>query len=156
MPQITRRRQVRGPQRPRFHHTLLGSQENRANMALPGVSCYKQIVLGLNSTFMELDPHDLPSLLDEARAGDAEAFGQVCLYFETRLLRQALSLCGHLELAQDLAQETLLEAWRCLPRYHRKCQFFTWLCAILLNRFRNVLRDKRRVPLPIQIDPAGV
>ena len=125
-------------------------------MALFGFSCYKQVVLGLKSTFMELEPQDIPRLLEEARAGDAEAFGEVCRFFETRLLRQALSLCGDLGLAEDLAQETLVETWRCLPRYRGKCQFFTWLCAILLNRFRNVLRDKRRTALPTQLPPAGV
>jgi RNA polymerase sigma-70 factor (ECF subfamily) len=44
-----------------------------------------------------------------------------------------------------LAQETLSEAWKCIRRYNGKCQFFTWLCAILLNRFRNRLREKRPV-----------
>src|SRR4051794_25251722 len=86
---------------------------------------------------------EIPTLLDEARRGDAEAFGELCRLFETRLLRQAVSLSGDVDLAEDLAQETLVEAWRCLHRYNGKCQFFTWLCAILLNHFRNALRAKR-------------
>jgi RNA polymerase sigma-70 factor, ECF subfamily len=66
--------------------------------------------------------------------------------YETRLLRQAMSLCGNEALARDLAQDTLVEAWKCLRRYHGGCQFFTWLCAILLNRHRNTVRQKRPVP----------
>lgn len=101
----------------------------------------------LNPTFMEVRVSEPASLLDQARAGDAEAFGELCRTMETRLLRHALSLCGDLSLAEDLAQDTLVEAWRCLRRYNGKCQFFTWLCAILLNRYRNVLRDKKAMPL---------
>ena len=100
---------------------------------------------------MEVRTCQAASLLDQARAGDAEAFGEVCRSLETRLLRQALSLCGNMNLAEDLAQDTLVEAWRSLRRYNGKCQFFTWLCAILLNRYRNSFRNKqarRQTPLP--------
>jgi RNA polymerase sigma-70 factor, ECF subfamily len=66
--------------------------------------------------------------------------------YETRLLRQAMTLCGQASLAEDLAQDTLVEAWKCLRRYNGKCQFFTWLCAILLNRYRNTVRERRPLP----------
>jgi RNA polymerase sigma-70 factor (ECF subfamily) len=83
------------------------------------------------------------SLLDQARSGDAEAFGEICRQHEARLLRQAMTLCGNAAAAEDLAQETLVEAWKCLRKFDGRCQFFTWLCAILLNRFRNSLRVRR-------------
>ena len=85
-------------------------------------------------------------MLDLARLGNAEAFCDVCRIYETRLLRQALTLCGNNSLAEDLAQDTLVEAWKCLHRYNGRCQFFTWLCAILLNRYRNTVRQKRPLP----------
>lgn len=69
-----------------------------------------------------------------------EAFGQLCRFYETRLLRQALTLCGDEAVAEDLAQETLIEAWKSLHRFNRRCQFFTWLCAILIHRYRNLAR----------------
>src|SRR5213592_4873297 len=86
------------------------------------------------------------SLLDEAAAGDAEAYCEVCRVYETRLLRQAIALCGDAALAEDLAQDALVEAWKCLRRYNGRCHFFTWLCAILLNRYRNFRRQKRPFP----------
>jgi RNA polymerase sigma-70 factor (ECF subfamily) len=92
------------------------------------------------------------NLLKEAQGGDAEAFGVVCRTYETRLLRQAHLLCGDASLAEDLAQETLVEAWKSLRRYNGRCQFFTWLCAILLNRYRNVLRAKRPLPFALNCD----
>ncbi len=96
---------------------------------------------------METEISETRSLLDRARAGDAEAFGEICRIHGTRLLRQAVALCGNLTLAEDLAQDTLVEAWKCLHRYNGRCQFFTWLCAILLNRYRNVLRANRLRPV---------
>src|SRR5580765_560094 len=88
---------------------------------------------------------DAEQLLALARAGDPEAYGELCQVYETRLLRQAMRLCGNVAMAEDLAQDTLVEAWKCLRRYNGRCQFFTWLCAILLNRFRNTLRERRRL-----------
>lgn len=95
---------------------------------------------------MEIESSDSPGVLDLARLGNAEAFCDVCRIYETRLLRQALTLCGNNSLAEDLAQDTLVEAWKCLHRYNGRCQFFTWLCAILLNRYRNTVRQKRPLP----------
>jgi RNA polymerase sigma-70 factor (ECF subfamily) len=101
-------------------------------------------VFSLNPTFVELeisDPRRLP-----VDAGDAEAFGEICRVYETRLLRQAMTLCGNATAAEDLAQDPLVEAWKSLRRYNGRCQFFTWLCAILLNRHRNTVRRKRPFP----------
>jgi RNA polymerase sigma-70 factor (ECF subfamily) len=103
-------------------------------------------VFSLSPTFVEIETPDTRNLLDLAQAGDAEAFSGIYRIYETRLLRQAMMLCGDETLAEDLAQDALVEAWRCLRRYNGKCQFFTWLCAILLNRHRNLIRKKRPMP----------
>ena len=100
----------------------------------------------LNPALARIDPVDPQSLLDRARAGDTEAFGQVYRAYATRLLRQAMALCGNAGLAEELAQDTLVEAWHCLRRYDGRCEFFTWLCAILLNRYRNTVRQERPLP----------
>ena len=102
---------------------------------------------GLNPTFANMETPDKGSLLELARAGDAEAFGGVYRAHATRLLRQAITLCGNVALAEELAQDTLVEAWKCLRRYSGRCEFFTWLCAILLNRYRNSIRDNRLLPV---------
>jgi RNA polymerase sigma-70 factor (ECF subfamily) len=103
--------------------------------------------------FVQVQSPDTPGLLDKARAGDCDAFGEICRQQEARLVRQAMTLCGNAALAEDLAQDTLVEAWRCLRRYNGRCQFFTWLCAILLNRLRNTLREKRPLALADETAP---
>jgi RNA polymerase sigma-70 factor (ECF subfamily) len=101
-----------------------------------------QAVLSLNPIFVELQGSATQSLIERARSGDLDAFGEVCRLHESRLLRQGMRLSGNPTVAEELAQDTLVEAWRCLSRYHGKCQFFTWLCAIMLNRFRNLRRHE--------------
>ena len=100
----------------------------------------------MNPTIVELEAPEAGGLLRRAQDGDAEAFGEICRVHETRLLRQAMTLCGNAAHAEDLAQDTLVEAWRSLHRYHGGCQFYTWLCAILLNRHRSFARKKRATP----------
>jgi RNA polymerase sigma-70 factor (ECF subfamily) len=102
-------------------------------------------VTSIAPTFVEVESPEARTLLNLARSGDAEAFCQICHEHETRLLRQALVLCGNLASAEDLTQETLIEAWKSLRRFNGKCQLFTWLCAILLNRFRNSLRQRKPI-----------
>jgi RNA polymerase sigma-70 factor (ECF subfamily) len=104
-------------------------------------------VAGLNPTLVEIETPDTRRLLELARGGDGEAFGGVYRAYTTRLLRQAMALCGNAALAEELAQDTLVEGWKCLRRYYGRCEFFTWLCAILLNRYRNSIRNNRLVPV---------
>ncbi len=58
-----------------------------------------------------------------------------------------MALCGNAALAEELAEDTLVEAWKCLRLFNGRCEFFTWLCAILLNRYRNSIRNNRLLPV---------
>ena len=84
-----------------------------------------------------------PVLLALAQQGDSDAFCELCRLNEARLLRQAMALCGDATSAEDLAQDTLLAAWKSIRRYNDKCRFFTWLCSILIHLHRSELRKKQ-------------
>ena len=90
---------------------------------------------------------DLRGLIARSREGDPEAFCTLYRTFEGRLLRQANAFCGDQMLAEDLSQEVFFQAWKSLRRYNGQCQFFTWLCAILLHRSRSFLGQRRPLPL---------
>jgi RNA polymerase sigma-70 factor (ECF subfamily) len=67
---------------------------------------------------------------------------------QPRLMGQALAFCGDDHLAQDLVQETMIAAWKSLPRFDGSCRFFTWLYVILLRQHRRSLGwFSRRLPL---------
>ena len=88
-------------------------------------------------------------LVRKAREGDAQAFCLLVQPLQTRLLRQAIALCGEPSLAEDLVSETLVESWKSLARYHETCRFSTWLCAILLHRYRKSVRRARSRPVSL-------
>jgi RNA polymerase sigma-70 factor (ECF subfamily) len=92
---------------------------------------------------------DSPELLSRARAGDAAAFCRLTEPLQARLLRQAVALAGDVSAAEDLVSETLVEAWKSLPRYEPACRLSTWLYAILLHRHQKSLRRARSRPISL-------
>jgi RNA polymerase sigma-70 factor (ECF subfamily) len=87
-------------------------------------------------------------LIARARGGDVTAFSQLMEELQPRLMGQALAFCGDNHLAQDLVQETMIAAWKSLPRFDGSCRFFTWLYVILLRQHRRSLGwFSRRLPL---------
>ena len=62
-----------------------------------------------------------------------------------RLFRSACLLCGDQAEAQDLVQETLLQAVRSAPRFRGGSSVYTWLHGILLNLTRHYRRDRKRL-----------
>jgi len=78
---------------------------------------------------------DERELIERAQAGDAIAFERLAEQHAARLWHCALALGKDSHWAEDLAQETLVEAWRCLARFDGRCQFSTWLYGVLRHRF---------------------
>jgi RNA polymerase sigma-70 factor, ECF subfamily len=60
-----------------------------------------------------------------------------------RLFRSACLLCGDEAEAQDLVQETLLQALRSAKRFRGRSSIYTWLHGILLNLTRHYHRDRK-------------
>lgn len=98
---------------------------------------------------------ELRELLRRARAGDADAFCTVAQAHEQRLFRQAITLCHDSATAEDLAAETLIEAWKSIGRFDGTCRFSTWLHAILLHRHQKLARRLRSRPVPLSALPVG-
>src|SRR5713101_10138041 len=89
--------------------------------------------------------------MDEAKAvaalrgQDPEAVQELVQSYGDRLLRSAFLLCGHETDAQDLVQETFLQAFRSAHRFRGHSRVYTWLHAILLNLTRHYHRGRERV-----------
>jgi RNA polymerase sigma-70 factor (ECF subfamily) len=84
---------------------------------------------------VNMSADDERKLIDRAQAGEPIAFERLAEQHAARLWRCALALGKDGHWAEDLAQETLVEAWRCLSRFDGRCQFSTWLYGILRHRF---------------------
>jgi RNA polymerase sigma-70 factor, ECF subfamily len=62
-----------------------------------------------------------------------------------RLLRSAYLLCGNATDAEDLVQETLLQAFKSSHRFRGESAVYTWLHGILLNVSRHHWRKQKRL-----------
>jgi len=81
------------------------------------------------------------TLVEAARQGDREAFGELIALHERVAFRTALAVLGAREDAEDAAQEALLTAWQKLSGFRGESTFRTWLLTIV---WRKAL-DRRRV-----------
>lgn len=93
-----------------------------------------------------MQPHSLEEerrLVSLAQAGDRGAFCALAGVQVRGLLRAAAAFGADRATAEDLAQETLLEAWRSLGRFDGRCRLSTWLFGILRNRWLKSLRKKK-------------
>jgi RNA polymerase sigma-70 factor (ECF subfamily) len=88
-------------------------------------------------------------LLSQARNGSASAFCALIEPLQGRLLHQATTLCHDLSAAEDLVQQTLVEAWRSLARFDGQCRLSTWLYAILLHRHQKAVRAAAIRPIAL-------
>jgi len=84
------------------------------------------------------------------RQDDRAAFGELVQRHQSAVRRFLRHLTrGDAALADDLAQDTFLSAYRGLARFHGEAGFGTWLFGIAHNHWRNARRRQREsVPLP--------
>lgn len=93
----------------------------------------------------------MQDLVGSAQSGDADAFAAIVARKTDELHRLASAIVGRDD-AADMTQETLLQAWRELPRLRDPARFDAWLRAILVNRCRNLLRSRTRRIRALPID----
>jgi RNA polymerase sigma-70 factor (ECF subfamily) len=100
-----------------------------------------------------MTPLELPDelLVIEAILGDLEAFEQLVLRYRAAVVRLARSIVGS-EYAEDVAQESLLLAFKALPSIEEPQKFAPWLSAITRHRAvrfnqNETAHARKRVPL---------
>lgn len=80
--------------------------------------------------------------VDEAQAGSASAFEALVMRYQTRMVNYAVAMVHDQGIAEDVAQETFVRAWRGLDRFRGESSFKTWLYRIASNVARTHL-DRR-------------
>lgn len=88
---------------------------------------------------------DEPSaeLIARCRGGDRQAFDRLVDIVGPRVRRLVGRLVGPRSDLDDLVQETLVRAWKNLPRFRGESRFTTWLYRITVNVVRNASRSRR-------------
>ena len=92
-------------------------------------------------------------LLARAQGGDLAAFEDLAGAHVDRLFAVSLRLVGDVGEAEDVVQETLLRAWRGIPRFRRSSRFSTWLHRIAVNEANRSLERRARRPETVHLTP---
>ena len=96
-------------------------------------------------------------LVQRARSGDAAAFGTLVRQQQSKVrgfLRRLTRADG--ALADDLAQETFLEAHRKIDQFRGEGSFGAWLCGIAWSRFLMERRKRKEEPLEAPDETASI
>jgi RNA polymerase sigma-70 factor (ECF subfamily) len=91
---------------------------------------------------------DLP-LVEQALAGDADAFGDLVGRYERPVFNLAYRMLGDPREAEDAAQEAFIRAYTNLFRYDVNRSFKTWILSITSNHCIDRLRKRRLTYLSI-------
>jgi RNA polymerase sigma-70 factor (ECF subfamily) len=99
-----------------------------------------------------IQPHDLVEL---ARQGDRDAFGQLVRLHQHEVYTLAVRLVRDRDLASDVTQDAFVRAWRAMPQFRGEAKFSTWLHRITVNTAWTHRTKRNKVRLdPIDVLPS--
>ncbi len=102
-----------------------------------------------------MTPSDSELIARVRTADDRLAFGELVHRHQSAVRGFLRHLLRHDDaLADDLAQETFLQAYRSLSRFRGEASFSTWLLGIAFNQHRNARRRWRAPVTPAEIENA--
>lgn len=85
-----------------------------------------------------------------ARQGDKAAFGRLVLRYQPMAQRIAERMLGNKDLAGDIVQDAMLQAYLSLEKLHQPKRFKSWLYGIVLNICRNELRRQKVIVFSLE------
>jgi RNA polymerase sigma-70 factor (ECF subfamily) len=94
-------------------------------------------------------------LLEAAQRGDDDAFGRLAGPYRGELHAHCYRMLASAADAEDALQETLLRAWRALPRFEGRSSVRSWLYKIATNTCLRAIERRSRRVLPVDYRPAA-
>jgi len=90
-------------------------------------------------------------LVTRAQSGDRNAFSELVRTHAQGVLNVIYRMCGDMQIAEDAAQETFIQAWLRLQSYRPQASLRNWLYRIAVNTAIDMLRKEKRI-LPSAIE----
>jgi RNA polymerase sigma-70 factor (ECF subfamily) len=94
--------------------------------------------------FRDADPMLENDLIAACLRGDGEEYRKIVDMYKSALMAAALNILGNREDAEDVCQETFVQAYRHLHRFDARLSFKNWLYMILYRRCLDQVKKKRR------------
>ena len=84
------------------------------------------------------------SLINLVKKGDNKAYEVLVLQYQDRLVFSVYKFLKDYELAQDIAQEAFVKAFKNIEKFRGDSSFYTWIYRIAINTAKNLLSSKAR------------
>ncbi|MHB9051148.1 ECF RNA polymerase sigma-E factor [mine drainage metagenome] len=94
-----------------------------------------------------VEPTSDQLLVLRVQSGDQKAFELLVAKYQRRIFRLISRFVRDAALAEDVAQETFLRAYRAIGQFRGDSQFYTWLYRIAVNTAKKSLSDSARDPV---------
>jgi RNA polymerase sigma-70 factor, ECF subfamily len=95
----------------------------------------------------QVEPSQPPDLVERARLGDRDAFGELVRIHQHEVYTLAVRLVRDRDLASDVTQDAFIRAWRAMPQFRGDAKFSTWLHRITVNTAWTSRTKRNRVRL---------
>ncbi len=82
-------------------------------------------------------------------SGDPDAFGRLVERYADRLYSFAFHTLRDAALAEDVAQEAFIKAWKGMGRFDESKPFKTWLFTVARNAAVDTLRKRKDIPFSV-------
>ena len=90
-----------------------------------------------------LEPEKLPLSVDALKRGDRAEFARLVDEYSLHIYRLALRMLGNPQDAEDVLQNTFLNALRALPKFESRSSLSTWLYRIAVNEALMLVRKRK-------------
>ena len=93
---------------------------------------------------MELTANTIrDELVERCKRGDPQSFQQLYRQYSKAMYNTSLRIVNNTADAEDVLQESFLDAFRSLHDFHYRSTFGAWLKKIVINKSINILRKRR-------------
>lgn len=93
------------------------------------------------------------ALVERAKQGDGDAYGELVIRYQGIALRTAVLITGSHAEAEEVAQDAFVKAFRALARFRSGAPFRPWLLRIVANEAINRRKAAGRRPT-VELTPA--
>lgn len=93
------------------------------------------------------------NLINRCKKGDREAFNELVLMYQDRIINLAYNLLSDRDDAYDAAQETFIKVYRNIGSFRGDSSFVTWIYRITSNVCKDILRKRMRRINTVSLSP---
>ncbi|TQR35475.1 RNA polymerase sigma factor [Brevibacillus brevis] len=95
---------------------------------------------------------DDKEIIEQVLQGNKEAYEQIILKYQGRVLSLIHKMLGYPQEKQDIVQEIFMKAYYHLPQYKPQHKFSSWLYRITSNHCLDEIRRRKRTPYVGEMD----